>query len=291
MTNDLISRRLRIMLTDYLAQNYTLREIENAFESAEIPHRPNNESQAISGQRRSLVQAYYNGLQFSEARDARKFLDVLSSNMEHLERVEATINYQWSDVGDSKPVSLFIKFQAALNRDGYSYAQGKISPVTAAARLADAKAIATQFDAAHIHEQIQRTEASIDLDPALANGTAKELVETCFKTILREHGLGFTDRDDLLQLGKKCLKVLKLVPDDVPEAAKGADTIKRLLNNLATIVQSLAELRGLYGSGHGKEGRTKGIGSRHARLAVGAASALVTFLFQTHLEMRNNLSA
>jgi len=64
------------------------------------------------------------------------------------------------------------------------------------------------------------------------------------------------------------------------------ETVKRVLNNLATVVQGLAEIRGLYGTGHGKEGRAKGVQSRHARLAVGAASALVTFLFQTHLETR-----
>lgn len=87
-------------------------------------------------------------------------------------------------------------------------------------------------------------------------------------------------------MGKKTFKALKLVPDDVPDSAKGSATIKRILSNLSTVVQGLAEIRGLDGTGDGKEGRTKGVSPRHARLAVGAASALVTFLFQTHLETK-----
>jgi hypothetical protein len=80
------------------------------------------------------------------------------------------------------------------------------------------------------------------------------------------------------------LKELKLVPEGIPEGARGADVIKRLLSNLGTIGNGLAELRGLYGTGHGKHGSTSGLGSRHAKLAVGAAATLAVFLFETHKE-------
>ena len=49
----------------------------------------------------------------------------------------------------------------------------------------------------------------------------------------------------------------------------------------------LAELRGLYGTGHGKHGKTSGLSPRHAKLAVGAAATLATFLFQTHMETKS----
>jgi Abortive infection C-terminus len=74
------------------------------------------------------------------------------------------------------------------------------------------------------------------------------------------------------------------VPEGIPDAARGGDVIKRLLQNLGTIGNGLAELRGLYGTGHGKHGKTEGLSARHAKLAVGAASTLVTFLFDTHKE-------
>jgi hypothetical protein len=272
------------MLSDHLSGNSVLREIENEFEAEQVPCRP-NEKQNVDGARRSLVQSYYNGLDFSNPGDARRFLNVLSVFLRKLEReIESGMYY------DPAAGQVVLKnFQDQLSRDGFAYKDGTIASVSAAARLADAKAIAQTFDAHHMADQIKRIEASIDTDPALAIGTAKELTESCFKTILNERGIEFAKGEDLLQLGKKVFKTLKLVPDEVPDAAKGADTIKRILSNLSTIVQGVAEIRSLYGTGHGKDGRSKGISSRHARLIVGAASALVTFAFETHLEVRTEL--
>ena len=278
-----ISRRLRNLLMEYLSANSVLREIEDEFESSEVPLGPPPEQTGLQqGQRRQLVQSYYNGLDFTAPADIRKFLTVLAVFMGNLER-QIGQTYPWSSTDDTYPRQQLDKFQQQLARDGYEYRSGTIMPVTAAARLADAKAIAEQFDAAHITDQIKRIEASIDADPALAIGTAKELVESCFKTILRERNIAY-DKEDLPQLGKKAFASLKLLPDDVPDAAKGAKTIRVLLSNLATVVQGLAEVRSLYGTGHGRDGKARGVSSRHARLAVGAASALVTFAFQTHLE-------
>ena len=278
-----ISRRLRNLLRDYLSGNSTLSEIENEFEAADVPRGPPPEQTGFSqGQRRQLVESYYNGLDFTAPADIRKFLNVLTVFMANLER-QIGPGSPWSSNEDTPQKKEIDRFQQQLGRDGYEYRAGTIVPVTAAARLADAKAIAEQFDAAHMSDQIRRIEASIDADPALAIGTAKELVESCFKTILRERKVEY-DKEDLPQLGKKAFAAMKLLPDDVSDAAKGAKTIKVLLSNLATVVQGIAEIRGLYGTGHGRDGKVRGVTSRHARLAVGAASALVTFAFQTHLE-------
>jgi hypothetical protein len=140
------------------------------------------------------------------------------------------------------------------------------------------------FDAKHLAEQIQRIEKSIDTDPSLAIGTAKELIETCCKTILAERGKPVSGCPDVPELTKETFKELKLIPDGIPEFARGRDVIKRLLQNLGTIGNNLAELRGLYGTGHGRHGRAGSLAPRHAKLAVGAASTLATFLFDTHKE-------
>jgi len=142
------------------------------------------------------------------------------------------------------------------------------------------------LNASHLKDQIRRMEASLEADPSLAIGTAKELVETCCKTILAERGKPVSGTPEISTLTKDTLKELKLVPEDVPEAARGADVIRRLLKNLGTIGNGLAELRGLYGTGHGKHGSTTGLGIRHAKLAVGAAATLCVFLFETHTETK-----
>ena len=139
-------------------------------------------------------------------------------------------------------------------------------------------------DAGYVAQQITRMESAVQSDPGLAIGTAKELVETCCKTILRERGIDFSEKSDLPELVKLTSKELELTPHDIPEKAKAAKNIKRLLSNLATITQGIAELRNSYGTGHGKEAAAKGLGSRHAKLAVGAASTLAVFLAETHRE-------
>jgi hypothetical protein len=149
-------------------------------------------------------------------------------------------------------------------------------------RLGPLKKHAQVLDAKHLAEQIRRLEASVESDPSLAIGTAKELIETCCKTILAERGVTISVTPDVPTLTKATLKELKLVPEGVPDSTRGADIIKRLLSNLGTIGNGLAELRGLYGTGHGKHGNASGLGVRHAKLAVGAAATLAMFLFETH---------
>lgn len=139
-------------------------------------------------------------------------------------------------------------------------------------------------DPGYIAQQITRMEAAVLNDPALAIGTAKELVETCCKTILETRNIPYLSSADLPQLTKLAIKTLELAPSDIPERAKAAETIKRLLNNLATITQGIAELRNQYGTGHGKPAGSKGLTSRHAKLAVGAASTLAVFLAETNNE-------
>ena len=83
-------------------------------------------------------------------------------------------------------------------------------------------------------------------------------------------------------LTKKTLKGLKLVPEGMHEAARGSDMIKRLLGNLGTIGNGLAELLGLMVLFTGS--MASALSARHAKLAVGAAATFATFLFDTHKE-------
>ena len=147
--------------------------------------------------------------------------------------------------------------------------------------VSSAKAVAEKVDADYVHRQVNRMTSAVEKDPDLAIGTAKELIETICRTILDSRGKPVTDRPELLPLVRRALEELRLLPDGIPNEAKGARSIKSVLGNLSTIVQGLAELRNLYGTGHGKSGTTKGLTARHARLAVGAASTMAVFLIET----------
>lgn len=143
-------------------------------------------------------------------------------------------------------------------------------------------------DPGYLFQQITRMEAAVSNDPSLAIGTAKEIVESCCKTILEARNIVFSSSADLPELVKLTVKELELTPSDIANQAKAAETIKRLLSNLATITQGIVELRNQYGTGHGKAAGAKGLGSRHAKLAVGAASTLAVFLAETHIERPGN---
>ena len=145
-----------------------------------------------------------------------------------------------------------------------------------------ARAVADALDAGWMQKEIERLENAVERDPALAIGTAKELVETCCKSILSKREVQVSRNADLPELTKLLAKELKLVPEGISDEAKGAETIRLILRNLSALTQYLAELRGLYGSGHGRDGKHRGLEARHARLAVAAAVAFIDFVTETY---------
>ncbi|MBT3240565.1 MAG: abortive infection family protein [Chloroflexi bacterium] len=147
--------------------------------------------------------------------------------------------------------------------------------------IKNTKIISEKIDTNYVQTQIKRIEKSIVDDPELAIGASKEFLETVCKTILLEKGIELTN-PKLPALVRETLKQLKLLPNDIPNEVKASETIKRLLMNLASISNSLAELRNPYGSGHGKEANYIGLEPRHARLAAGSAITLAVFIFETH---------
>ncbi len=146
-------------------------------------------------------------------------------------------------------------------------------------RLVD---IARVADMTQLLAQIERIRQAVSNDPSLAIGSAKELVETVCKTLLNEMSVELPAKPDVPALVRTTARALRLLPEDVPEASRGRDISRRILQNLASIGSGLAELRNLYGTGHGKSGRTPGLSPRHARLAVGAMATLAIFLFETY---------
>ena len=180
-----------------------------------------------------------------------------------------------------------------LSKDGYELVErARMSgrPVFAARQaeevdltsLKNLKQSMPESGVSYIARQITRMEVSIDADPDLAIGTAKELVETVCRTILTARAVEAANTLDLAQLVKLTAKELKLTPADIPDGDAAADSLRRLLGSLGMITQSLAEIRNKFGTGHGKAANARGLEPRHAKLAVGAAAALALFLQEAH---------
>ena len=240
------------------------------FEGAEITASTTHNSN-VSGQRRNRVEQYYASLDFSSRRDIEKLLSAYREVVLLL-----------SKKGTTKSVDDLVR---RMEQEGFRFVDGRFVPLPRKeAPLAETiREYAATFDLEGLSMQIDRLVDSTESDPALAVGTAKELIETVCKTILEDRGVP-ADNDDMGKLVRTVGKELSLLPESIPDSAKGDKIIRRVLSNFNQITQGLAELRNLYGTGHGRSGRTGGIQPRHAKLAVGAAVTLATFLLETHME-------
>lgn len=255
-------------IREYLTTT-TLRYIDTVFTNAgigaDLEHIPN-----VGGQRRTLVEQYYVTLNLQDWNDAmllkRALEDILSSgNTSYSEWLPPVIKN--------------------LKKDGWEYEEssGSLRYVAKTRGLIQVGQIAEKMNADYLSTQVDRLHHAVNSDPEAAIGGAKELVETCCKTILDEHSVTYDPDWDVPKLTKETLKLLKLTPEDVPETARGKDAIKRLMQGLANTLGAMAEMRNEYGTGHGKAGTSKGPKPRHAALAVGAATTMATFLFETHI--------
>jgi hypothetical protein len=186
---DLIPRRLKSLLEDWLTGNSTVSKIEGFFGEEDIAFTEGPASNA--GTRRSLIRGFYRSLDSNSRRDQKRFLNVLAAVLEYLEEREAREPFNTSFPDD------LAAFRKELGKLGYAYSEGKILATSVTARLDDAKMHAETFDLAHMGEHIRRIEGAIDTDPAAAIGSAKELVETTAKTILDQRGVAYGKNDDL----------------------------------------------------------------------------------------------
>jgi len=143
-----------------------------------------------------------------------------------------------------------------------------------------------------LNSRIELIFDSINSRPDQAIGDAKDLIESVAKTILDKRNIDYRKRDGVQVLLKKVREELDLMPDAIEDSASGADVLRRLLGSLGTIAQSLAELRNLYGTGHGKALGAGGLESRHALLAAGSVATLTMFLLETYHKLtKDNVPA
>jgi len=267
---DIVSKATRRAFQESYVSWTVLREIATDFEDAGVPLAELPPGTMVSGQRRSLVEGYYRSVDWFSPTQVRRVLDAFES---HLLRLV--------DRGAQEEVSKLVRL---LERDNIHYQNGKIifsAPHTTLDELVDAH---LAVDLSQLQVNISRIKNAVDQDPALAVGSSKELVEATCKAILVERKIAYPSNADVPDLVRLVAEELNLVAANVSKSVRGARSIRKVLGSLANTVQGLAELRNLYGSGHGRSPGQKGLSPRHARLCAGAASVLSLFLMETAKE-------
>ncbi len=148
--------------------------------------------------------------------------------------------------------------------------------------IANAVDLQVKFSSEYLTKQINLMITMQNENPTDAIGKAKELIESCCKTILDNKGVAWDKNWDISKLTGETLKLLSLTPKNIPDSDPVSENIKAVLGNLRGITTKLAEIRNPYGSGHGKSASFKGLETRHAKLAVGCSITFVTFLWDTY---------
>lgn len=218
--------------------------------------------------RRSRTEEYLQGIDWNDVDQMHRALRVF-------ERLIA--RYLQEVAGDTTQLS---RLRRDLSNDGYRLTDEarilRIGPQLPAGSLANLK------DPAAIEEQLERLAGAADADPALAVGSAKELVESTAKVVLTERGLSFADRADLPELVRAAQEALMLHPNQQAEGPDGTQAVKKILGGLITITSGLAELRNRgYGTGHVAAGVRVGLHPRHAHLAVNTSITWCRLMLDT----------
>lgn len=144
------------------------------------------------------------------------------------------------------------------------------------------EAITRLRDPAAIQEQLGRIQRAIVDDPALAIGSAKELVESTAKVVLIERGMPVNEKDDLPALVSQAQRALGLHPSGITAGPDGTEAVRKILGGVVSVTAGLAELRNRgYGTGHGAASTRVGLRSRHAHLAVNAAITWCQLMLDT----------
>lgn len=265
-----ISVRTRQRFADFCSDNSVVREIQEVFEAEGFIEKAGHVS-SYTGARRSLVDAFHASIDFNDPAQQYRLLRV------YVEAIES-----WGRRGEDRALAADARaLITRLRNDG--------APIDDEARITSAAPVAAAIplerfprigDPGALAQHLERISGSITSDPAAAIGASKELVESVCKHVLDDYGATYGRKDDLPGLYRKVAEALSLTRESVPDSSKGSQAAQKALQNLATTVQSLAELRNELGWGHGRTSVSPAL-ARHARLAYNAARAVAEFLLDT----------
>ena len=219
--------------------------------------------------------AYVNN---ASANDVEKLLNDLLSYYEENYEQEYTENLTDDEYSycqyNAEYARLYKKCRAYMNR-----VLNNTTPLAV-----NATELQEKFSSQYLSKQIELMLKMQSENPTDAIGKAKELIESCCKTILDNKGVAWDKNWNMGKLTGETLNLLNLTPESISENDPVSENIKAVLGNLRGISTKLAEIRNPYGSGHGKSASFAGLETRHAKLAVGCSITFVTFLWDTYEE-------
>ncbi len=149
---ELISKATRNEFREVMS-GFVLRKIDMVFEAAGIEARRDFQP-AVSGERRTLVEQYYAGIDFSSATDVRKVLVAFEEVLEHLFRLEAR-----------DTVEILLR---RMGRDGFQFENGRFGADISRASTIETSSLVALTEGSII-EQVEKARAKIESGDVLGS--------------------------------------------------------------------------------------------------------------------------
>lgn len=173
--------------------------------------------------------------------------------------------------------SKLVRLRNCLTDDGFSLEPaGDVIAAISALAAASGQAL---VEASGIRAELTRLEQALPDDPGMMVGRAKNLIEATAKAVLHLQGKPVNQNDGVPKLVHSATTSLGVHPSN----AQQEQQITRILGNLNSITQNIAELRNTQGDGHGASTASK-LTATQGRLAARAAIAWCAFMLDTAMD-------
>lgn len=116
-------------------------------------------------------------------------------------------------------------------------------------------------------------------DPALAIGTAKDLLESVAKFVLEDLGMPVDGKMDFNAVWYIARERLGILPEKVDQSLPGYKQLRKIHQSSWAIAENVNELRNLQGTGHGRTLPT-GVSEDLALLVVREACSVAEYMLR-----------
>lgn len=165
---------------------------------------------------------------------------------------------------------------------GYPVYEGHVKSIDTNQLVTKKVEIKKFLDTKYVSDKITLMFDTVSKNTDVAIGTAKELLETTCKSILKQKGITIDNNWTLPRLVKETHNNLDFTPKNVADAEKAKTSILQILGGISSVVQGVSELRNSYGTGHGKYVDFQGLETKYAKLLVGVVSEIVLLYLSTN---------
>lgn len=264
------SRKVLRLLPEELT-NTILRDIDALFEDNDIPLGPPQPLDNDTSERRERTRRYLASIDLTNPSHALKLTGVYSDTLQRIaaRRTEPGFEPAYLD-----------RWVRALRAEGFEV-DGTTFAVTdpnGPKVTFTSEALAVLTDPRVIHDHLARLGDAVDTDPRFAVSTAKALIESTAKLVLKERRKVYSKSARVPALVTAAQESLGLAAKAVSEENA---SLRQVLQSLVTLAQGVTEIRNQVGVDHGAESVPTWVRPRHARLVAGAAQVWCQLMLET----------